>query len=162
MRINNNIRSCAITHEWHILLWNNISHCSFLPVATREFITNHRFSHCAKSHFRKTVPIAVSIDIILVNVHFFRGTEYLALVFVLNDLCMVVSVLLNGRDFRNNNIAVFNQRILRNNAFAVDFIVIPELHSFGLARVGFTPDFFVAVDFLLVLVFFGMINGRLE
>ena len=82
-------------------------------------------------------------------------------VFVFDEFGVIVAVFLDGNDFPHDDVSVFDDGIFGDDALAVQFAVVSELHSFCFRGIGFAADFLVAVEFL-VLVFFGVINGRAE
>ena len=87
--------------------YNIIIYYKRLTVTRREFVSNHRLSECPESHFGEIVSIAISASIILVNICLFICSEHAALVLILNDLCMVVTIFFNGGYFSNNYITIF-------------------------------------------------------
>ena len=157
--INDDIWSNTIRSIRHIALWNNISNGTLLTVPRRELVANDWLPHRSKTHLGKLVSIAIPVNVILVYKRLFRSAENLALVLILDKLGMVIAIFLDGCNLGNNNITIFHKSVLWNDTAAVYLVIISKLHSLGLGGVRLATNFLVAVDFLLVLILFRMING---
>ena len=161
MRIDDDVGALPALCEWHIHFRNNVANGSLLPVTTTEFIPDDRLAKCANANFANDVSVPVALRVILVDVAVFCCPVHFTCVFVFDYFCVVVPVFLDGHDLAHNNVTIFNDGIFRNNALAIQFRIISKLHSLCFGGIRPAANFLVAVDFL-VLVLFGVINGRAE
>jgi len=100
----------------------------------------------ADSYLGEIVSIAVSSRIVLVDIGFFGGAECFALVFVFDGFRRVIAIFFDGDDFRNNDIAIFDEGIFRYKSLVIDLVVIAELDSLGLGFIGFATDDFKTIS----------------
>ena len=68
MGIDDDVWSHTVCQEWHVLFGNYVADGALLSVATAALVTNDRFAQSAHPHFTELVSIAVSLDIVLVDI----------------------------------------------------------------------------------------------
>ena len=68
MWVDDDIRAHSAGSEWHILFGDDISYSTFLSVTRREFIPDDGFARRADANLCNTIPVAVAVDEILVNI----------------------------------------------------------------------------------------------
>ena len=153
MRINNNIWFNSICSTRHICFWNNISNSAFLTMSAREFITNNWFSYNSNTDLTEIITIAISLNIILINITFLICSVDATLVFIFNNLCMIITIFFNWQNFSYNNITIFYKCIFRNNTLRIYFVIVSKLYALGLCRVRFASNFFISMNFFIFIFF---------
>ena len=132
MRVDDDIGAHSVGGEWHIFFRDDISYSTFLSVARRELITDNWLARSADANLCNTISVTIAVNEILIYIRLLGCAMNLAMVFVFNELGMVVAIFLDGDNFCNNNIAIFNKCIFRNETFVVDLVVVAEFHTLGL------------------------------
>ena len=129
MRVDDDVGAHTIDGERHVTFGDDVTYGTLLPVTRREFVTDNRFAGSADADFCDTISVAVAVDEVLVDVGFLGSAMNFAVVFVFDELRVVVAVLLDGDNLCDNDVAIFDKCIFRYETLVIDLVVVAEFHA---------------------------------